>query len=177
MRNTRETDYAIRCVFHLAGDPDRLHMVGEIAADQEVPKSFLAKILQKLAKAKIVSSVRGIKGGFALARKPSEITLLHVIEAIQGPLFINSCVLDSKSCSRKGLCAIHPIWVEIQEFLAGKLGEYNFKNIIQKNMVAYVKGRPDSYSPLKHGNCAHCISNKSKPSSHRSQRTKIAEEG
>ncbi|MBF0558597.1 MAG: Rrf2 family transcriptional regulator [Nitrospirae bacterium] len=148
MKNTRETDYAIRCVYSMSKEPDRLHMIREIAADQNVPKSFLAKILQKLVKAKIVSSARGVKGGFALAQRPSEITLLDVIEAVQGPLFINSCVLDSKSCSRKGMCSIHPIWVEIVDSLACKLRGYNFKDILNKSIMASAN---KTLTQAKHG--------------------------
>lgn len=129
MKSNRETDYAIRCVYCMSREPHRLHMIREIAEDQDVPRSFLAKILQKLVKAKIVLSVRGVKGGFTLARKPSEITLLDVTEAIQGPLFMNSCVLDSKSCSRRGVCSIHPVWIEICDFWAVKLREYDFSSI------------------------------------------------
>jgi len=136
MKNTRETDYAIRCVYCMSKEPNRLHMIKEIAEDQNVPKSFLAKILQKLVKAKIVSSVRGVKGGFILAQKPSQITLLDVIEAIQGPLLVILCVLDGKSCVRKGTCSLHPIWVELQELMSRKLRQYNFKNILRNNMAS-----------------------------------------
>ena len=68
MQITRETDYAIRCVLHLARQPRRVAPAAEIAAATQVPRIFLAKILQRLAKAGIVVSQRGVQGGFSLAR-------------------------------------------------------------------------------------------------------------
>jgi Rrf2 family protein len=111
----------------MSKEPLKMHMIGDISQAQEIPKSFLAKILQRLARAEIVSSTRGVNGGFTLIRKPSEITLLDIIETIQGALAINSCVMDNKSCSRKSHCSVHPVWVEIKDFLADKLREYNFE--------------------------------------------------
>lgn len=127
MRINRETDYAIRCILHMSREPQKMHMIADISQAQDVPRSFLAKILQRLARADIVSSTRGVKGGFILNRKPSEITLLDIIETIQGPLAINSCVMDNKSCARKSHCSVHPVWTEIKDFLADKLREYDFE--------------------------------------------------
>lgn len=114
MQITRETDYAIRCVLYLAGKEDTVMMMDEISGEIRVPKSFLAKILQKLAKANIVVSHRGVKGGFRLARKSKKISLLDVIEAVQGPVLINTCSLDKRMCSLSDTCAAHPVWVEIR---------------------------------------------------------------
>lgn len=157
MKITRETDYAIRCILHMSKQPDTLHMITDIAQQQDVPKSFLAKILQKLAKADIVVSTRGVKGGFTLSRKPSHITLLNIIEAVQGPLSVNICVMDNKSCPRNGVCSVHPIWVDIREFLNKKLGEYTFKQILSSVAVhpdKRSKVRPASL--VRAGKCTKC---------------------
>ena len=98
---TRKTDYAIRCVLYLSKDLDRIATVEEISAAVLVPKSFMAKILQQLIKSGIACSVRGIKGGFQLAKKPEDINLLEVIEAIQGPSASNICAIDKNACSFK----------------------------------------------------------------------------
>ena len=93
---TRKTDYAIRCVLHLAEAGKDVLMVNEIAKEQDIPKSFLAKILQKLAKAGIVESLRGVKGGFRLAKKPEDISLLDVVELMEGPVAMNVCAADKR---------------------------------------------------------------------------------
>ncbi|WP_333652544.1 RrF2 family transcriptional regulator [Dissulfurispira sp.] len=71
MEITRETDYAIRCVLHLSEAPNNVIMVDEIVKAKSIPKGFLSKILQKLAKANIVKSYRGVRGGFQIAKAPN----------------------------------------------------------------------------------------------------------
>ena len=114
---TRETDYAVRTVLYLARDRDRTSNVTEVAHAMHIPKSFLAKVLQRLVRHHILASMRGVNGGFRLAKKPSEISLLAIMEAIQGPAGINVCAVDSRRCSLSATCSVHPVWVELrQEF-------------------------------------------------------------
>ena len=131
MEITRETDYAIRCVLFLAMQPDRVFMVGEIAEKKDVPKAFLAKILQKLVKGGIVSSIRGVKGGFRLNKKPKDISLLKVIEAVDGPVSLNICVVDKRSCDRSGHCSIHNVWVDLHDDFAKKLNSIDFSRLVK----------------------------------------------
>lgn len=132
MNITRETDYAVRCVLYLAKHHDGVAIVDDIAREMEIPKSFLAKILQKLARAGIVKSTRGVKGGFRLALAPSDISLLRVIEAIQGPLCLNLCLIDDKHCRRSTFCSVHPAWVEIQKTVAKELSAYDFGRFLER---------------------------------------------
>ena len=125
---TRETDYAIRCVAYLC-DRTGITMVDEIAKQKCIPKSFLAKILQKLVKAGIVKSYRGIKGGFELARTPSEISLLDIIEAVEGQVVINECAVDKKFCDFSNSCTIHPIWVDLRKEIEDILRSKNFADL------------------------------------------------
>jgi Rrf2 family protein len=129
MQITRETDYAIRCVDYLSDKWGSVTMVDEISKGKCVPKSFLAKILQKLTKASIVKSYRGVKGGFELARPPKDITLLDVIEAIQGPVAMNVCALDEAMCGFSSSCAIHPVWIEIRREIERILKKNNFAKL------------------------------------------------
>jgi len=123
---TRKTDYAIRCVLYLAKDMDRIATVEEISKAVLVPKTFMAKILQQLIKAGIAGSVRGIKGGFQLGKKPADINLLEVVEAIQGPSAANICALDKKACRLSGTCAVHPVWVELRKEVNNRLKSWDF---------------------------------------------------
>ena len=131
MQITRETDYAIRCVCYLAGKKDEVTMMDEIARSKTIPKSFLAKILQRLAKAKIVKSYRGVKGGFQLARKPKEISLLDVIEAIEGPIVMNKCAIDKRMCDLSDTCSVHPVWVELRKMVEKRLKKSDFASLIR----------------------------------------------
>jgi len=126
---TRETDYAVRTVLYLARERDGNANVTEIAHAMHIPKSFLAKILQRLVRHHILHSMRGVNGGFTLAKKPSEITLLAVMEAIQGPAGINVCAIDSKRCKLSSTCSVHPVWVEIRKEVERRLNKQTIASL------------------------------------------------
>lgn len=128
---TREADYGVRCVLYLARKAQEISSVNEIAKAMHIPKSFLAKIVQRLVKAGVVKSVRGISGGFSLAKKPENISILDVVKAIQGNAAINRCAIDKKMCRLSKTCSVHPIWVEIRQMVENKLREYNFEKLIK----------------------------------------------
>lgn len=130
MQITRQTDYAIRCVLYLAEHPNEVKVVNEIARSKSIPKVFLAKILQKLSKAGIVRSYKGVKGGFELAKRPKDITLLDVIEAIDGPVAMNICAIDKRLCNMSNQCSVHPVWVQLRQDTERKLRKYSIDRLI-----------------------------------------------
>ncbi len=127
---TRETDYAVRTVLYLAREGDRIANVTEVAHAMHIPKSFLAKILQRLTKSNILVSSRGVKGGFRLAKKPSEISLLDIMMSIQGKTTINLCVIDSKKCRLSATCSVHPVWVDIRKEVEKRLQKHTIDALI-----------------------------------------------
>ncbi len=129
---TRETDYAVRCVLYLAREKDLVANVTEIAQAMHIPKTFLAKILQRLIRGKIVGSLRGMHGGFTLVKKPIDISLLDIMEAIQGPAGINVCAVDSKKCQRSSSCAVHPVWVDIRKEVERRLKKETIDKLLGK---------------------------------------------
>lgn len=115
---TRDGEYAVRAVLFLATRPEgTLSLISEIAETQEVPRSYLSKIMQHLVKAGLVKSRRGARGGFYLGRKPEEITLRQAIEAIEGPIFLNVCLIKKGECHRDEFCPVHQVWKEAQKRL------------------------------------------------------------
>lgn len=130
MKLTRGGEYGIRGVLYLAQQENgKVSMLSAIAKTQDVPPRFLAKIFQALAKAGVVKSHRGAKGGFSLARPASEITVRDVIEAVEGPLYLNTCVIAPGECDRDELCPIHGVWGEAQEKLMSVLAQSNFEEL------------------------------------------------
>lgn len=115
MQIKRETDYAIRCVYYLAGKETEVVMQDEISSAMGIPKSFAAKILQKLVRAGIVSSFQGVKGGFRLAVPAEEISLFDVMRVIEGPIVLNVCTENSKACDLSKACKVHPFWVQVRQ--------------------------------------------------------------
>jgi Rrf2 family protein len=130
MKLTRGGEYGIRGVLYLAKqEGGRVSMLSAIAKDQDVPPRFLAKIFQALAKAGLVKSHRGAKGGFSLARPAVEITVRDVIEAIEGPINLNVCLVAPGECTRDNVCPVHSIWESAQEKMLGILGQANFDDL------------------------------------------------
>lgn len=135
MQITRQTDYAIRCIIFLAEHPNEVMVVDEVARAKSIPKVFLSKILQKLTRVGIVRSYRGVKGGFKLAKSPKDITLLDVIEAIEGPVAMNICAIDKRLCNLSNTCSVHPVWVKIKKDVEKRLKNENFARLVKKNVV------------------------------------------
>jgi Rrf2 family protein len=129
---TREADYAVRCILFLSVETDRIVSASEISKSMFIPRSFLAKILQRLSNRGIVTSTKGTTGGFQLARAPVEVNLLEVIEAIQGPSAANTCAIDERSCKMSDTCAIHPVWVQLRQDIENTLREENFAKLVGK---------------------------------------------
>ena len=129
MEITRETDYAIRCILYLTEKQDQLAVVEAIAQEMAIPKSFLAKIVQKLSRSHLLKSFRGVKGGLRLARKPESISLLDVIEAMQGPAASNKCAVDKAQCNLSYSCVVHPVWAELRKQTEAYLRQINFRDL------------------------------------------------
>jgi Rrf2 family transcriptional regulator, iron-sulfur cluster assembly transcription factor len=115
MELTRKGEYAIRGIIYLAQQPPgRVSLISEIAAAAEVPQTFLAKIFQSFAKLGLVTSSRGTGGGFVLARPAAAITLREVVEAVEGPIIPNRCLMAGSVCDRGGPCNVHDVWRRVQ---------------------------------------------------------------
>jgi Rrf2 family protein len=130
MELTRKGDYAIRGIIYLASQPpNKISLLSEIAAAVDVPQTFLAKIFQQFSKTGIVKSFRGTGGGFLLANPPEDITLLQVVEAVEGPILPNRCVLKPGECERDLTCTVHPVWRQVQQQIRGLLGNITLKEL------------------------------------------------
>ena len=101
LRISDAASLAMHAMVFMAADPARRLAVGEIATQLHVSEAHLSKVLQRLAKAGLVKSVRGPKGGFVLGKPVDQVTLLDAYEAIEGPLASSHCLLGLTSCSAK----------------------------------------------------------------------------
>lgn len=116
---TREADYAIRCVLEVARQ-GRVS-AARVAELQGISPTFLGKIVQSLARAGILSTRRGVGGGVTLAVPLEQITLLRVIEAVEGPLCLNDCVADPPQCPQIDTCPVYPYLDRAQDALRALL--------------------------------------------------------
>src|SRR5512143_3524934 len=131
MQITRQADYAVRAVLHLArsGNTERA-ATSTIAKEQNIPPSFLAKIISQLSIAGLLHTSRGARGGVTLAREPKDITLLEVVEAIDGPIQLNECVASDGICTFEDNCPIRPIWCDAQDDLVKRLKNTSFADML-----------------------------------------------
>jgi Rrf2 family protein len=133
MRLTRAGEYAVRCVLYLASQGvGVLCARKEIASKMDIPDQFLGKIAQQLARAGAIEIVQGARGGFRLVIAPEELTLLEVVEAVIGEIFLNDCVMRPESCSRSHACAVHCIWAKAKDQLRQTLQEATFDRILRE---------------------------------------------
>jgi Rrf2 family iron-sulfur cluster assembly transcriptional regulator len=132
MELTRKGEYAIRGILYLAGLPQgKVALISEIAETAEVPKSFLSKIFQSFAKIGLVHSARGTGGGFTLARPPAQITLREVVEAVEGPIVPNRCLIGQGTCDKDATCSVHPVWRRVQTEVVGILDGITLEDLVQ----------------------------------------------
>lgn len=115
MQLTRAADYAVRVMVQLAASPtDRRVLLPELAAATDAPESFLSKVLQALSRAGLIDSKRGHSGGFHISSRGRSASMLDVIEAIDGPISLNLCLVSGKACHRMAHCPAHPVWQRAQ---------------------------------------------------------------
>ncbi len=127
MQITRQADYAVRAMVYLAQlGPESRAATGQIAKEKSIPPSFLAKIVSQLSVAGLLQTSRGARGGVSLAKPAEAISLLDVVEAIDGPILLNDCVGESTSCEYDEDCPLKPVWCDAQKMLLEQLSKANF---------------------------------------------------
>lgn len=130
MELTRKGEYAIRGIVYLASrPPEQVCLLSDIAAAVDVPPTFLAKIFQQFSKIGLVKSYRGTGGGFILGRTADKITLLEVVEAVEGPIIPNRCVTGGSECDRSNTCNVHPVWISVQRQVRDILAAVSLKEL------------------------------------------------
>ena len=134
MRLTRAGEYAVRCVLYLASQgAGMLCARKDIARKMDIPDQFLGKIAQQLARSGVIEIVQGARGGFRLVVAPERVTLLEVVEAVIGEIFLNDCVMRPESCNRSHACAVHCVWAKAKDQLRQTLQEATFARILQES--------------------------------------------
>ena len=149
MQITRAADYAVRVLVYLAGlAPGTRVRRSTLAEASDAPEDFLSKVLQRLVAAGLISSHRGAGGGFELAGPPDRISLLRVVEAIDGPVELNICVASGPGCERQLSCAVHPVWVKAQDALL---------EVLNGESIAKLASGPEKSKTAKSTTDKHCI--------------------
>jgi Rrf2 family protein len=133
MRINTRVRYAIRMMADMAkhghGEPVRLR---EIATRQALPKMYLSQLTAPLKSAALIKSFWGNRGGYVLNRPPADISLLEIIEAVEGPIALLDCVQDPKLCERSSFCESIGVWRTINETIVSTLQHYSLADLVSK---------------------------------------------
>jgi Rrf2 family protein len=141
---SRQCEYALQAVLYLAlQPPEKMTTIKELAKKLDIPSPFLAKILQDLSRKGLLASLKGPAGGFTLGMPAKDITLFHIVDAIDGDGFRRNCVLGFPECSGSNPCPVHEQW--------GGLREAVYKMLANKNIAQMAKETRKTrfWSPLK----------------------------
>ena len=116
-------------------EPNQRAATSMIAEEQKIPPSFLAKIISQLSIAGLIHTSRGARGGVSMARPPEAVSVLEVVEAIDGPLTLNECSHDENSCVFGPSCPLRPLWCDTQSELVERLRKTSFASVLASQLV------------------------------------------
>jgi Rrf2 family protein len=134
-------------MIHLAGlPPETRASRAELAVAAECPEQFLSKVLQSLTRASLVISHRGNTGGFELPNTHRPVTLLEVVEAIEGPIRLNVCLNSDRACARQEWCPAHDVWANAQAAVAQVLGNSTIADLARQGAAR--KPNPTVSAPV-----------------------------
>jgi Rrf2 family protein len=144
MKLTKAGEYGIRLVLFLAKqEPGTLHSRREVAEAMDIPYQFLSKVANFLTKAGLVAVVQGSRGGYRLARPKEELTLLDVIQAVEGEIFLNDCLCGLNACGFQPGCPVHGVWARAQKGLKETLSSATFADLVrQEGHVSRIEDSP-----------------------------------
>ncbi|MCL5960010.1 MAG: Rrf2 family transcriptional regulator [Chloroflexi bacterium] len=136
MQLSRRGDYSVRAMLEIASlPPNTPAATRDVGERQDIPHVFLTKIISRLAQAGLLRAYRGASGGVMLARPASEISLQEIIEAVEGPIKLNRCLVSKDECGRTELCPVHEVWQEAQGRMNDLLGSVKLADLVKRNAV------------------------------------------
>jgi len=145
MQLTRRAEYAIRAMLDLAAHyDDQPIMSKDISVRQDIPLKFLNQIVAELRGDGLIHTVRGSGGGIYLAKKPSDINIRQIVEAIEGPIALNLCLTGEDGCDRRPDCSVHKVWRLAQDQMLAVLESTNLARLAEPKKVQSKKRREQS---------------------------------
>ena len=132
---SKASEYAVRACVHLARRPaGELVSVKQIARQEHMPLGFLAKILQELARRRLLQSRKGRAGGFTLGVDPDGIRLLDIVQALEGMAGYEQCAMGNKACSEERPCPMHEVWKDLRSRILDYLVKNTIGDLVRRNV-------------------------------------------
>ncbi len=132
MKISTKGRYGLRILLDLAlHDSETPRLIRDIASSQQISEKYISRLIIDLRRAGMVRSIRGAKGGFRIAKKPETITLLDVVEVMEGPLSIVDCVRFPEKCNRTANCATREIWNKLNSEIRESMSRITLADILE----------------------------------------------
>jgi len=132
MKISTKGRYGLRVLLDLAlhGSNDNPRMLRDVANSQDISEKYLSRLVIDLRRAGLISSVRGAGGGYKLARPPKMITVLNILEVMEGPLGIIDCLNQSDKCTKSKYCSSQVLWSQINQKVRNVFSEYTLQDLL-----------------------------------------------
>ncbi len=135
MKISTKGRYGLRILLDLAlHDGEEPRLIRDIAESQQISPKYISRLIIDLRRAGLVRSIRGSKGGFRLAQKPEAVTLLEVMEVMEGPLSIVDCVQSPRRCERNEACVTREIWNRVNTEIRESMRKITLQEIIDNHL-------------------------------------------
>ncbi|CAL1241559.1 SUF system Fe-S cluster assembly regulator [Candidatus Methylocalor cossyra] len=145
LRIGKLTDYAIVILGHMARRPGQIYAAADLAQWTGVAATTVSKVLKALTRAEVLTSTRGVKGGYQLARPPDQTSVASIIYALEGPIALTECELEHDSCQKSSSCRIRSNWTVINRAIRAAL-----ESVTLADMATPMAKAPEAfYIPLE----------------------------
>ena len=132
MKISTKGRYGLRILLDLAlHQSEKPRLIRDIAESQQISEKYISRLVISLRKAGMIRSIRGVNGGFHLARLPEEITLLEILETMEGPISVVDCVSAPQGCSHSPNCAPREIWCKLNDDIRGLMRGTTLAEILE----------------------------------------------
>lgn len=135
LKLTKKADYGLIALRHLASIPDATASTKDIADTYHLPPPLMAKVLQRLAKERILVSAPGTNGGYKLARDPRSITALEVVRALDGPVILTHCFTEHGACDQSDNCTVREPLRKVHEGILDVLNRFTISDLAESPAV------------------------------------------
>jgi Rrf2 family protein len=137
LRLSTRGQYGVRAMYEIAcGYPEHPVTIREISEKQDVSVAYLEQILNRLRKAGLIRSVKGPGGGYLLSKGPEKISIASIVNELEGPVAITSCLNPEEGCIRVDNCVTHLLWKALGEQIEAFLKTITLKNLIEKEVIS-----------------------------------------
>jgi len=135
MKLNTTSQYAIRIMELITNETDKLHNAKNISTKLEIPYKYLTKIMTQLTNAELIKSIRGREGGYSLIKKPSDIRIIEILEAVKECMNEKNCLLGTGLCNDLKKCALHDVWEEPKKSINNMFYNTTLADIVESNTI------------------------------------------